>query len=115
LLGFSILVASLILAGFIVPIQIASWENHPLWAITYLDPLRYTSFLSYESWFGTASQFNTYQSSIFNVSSPYMARLIAQLAMPVTILNVSDKIANIFVPYAFSIVFISASLVLYRI
>jgi hypothetical protein len=115
LVGFSIVIASLVLAGFILPIELSSWSNHPLWTLTYFDPLRYSSFLSFESWFGKASEFNTYQSSIFDVSTPYMARVVSQLAIPVTILSVPDKIANIFAPFAFTISFTSAALLLYKI
>jgi hypothetical protein len=114
MLGLALTIVSLILASLFAPTQLTSYTNKTVWNLTYFDPLRYASFLSFESWFSKSGVFNTYGSSIFDISTQYYARIVMQVDAPVRILSCTSKILDLFMPYVFSIVSIGVGLVLFK-
>lgn len=99
-----IVIFSLIFAGFGAPIQFLHtyWASDntssPLYNVVYIDPFWYTSSMSFEAWFSKPNDyFNTFGSSIFNISAKLCGKTIT--SSPVAqILSSADKALNIYLP-----------------
>ena len=66
--------------------------------VVYIDPFWYTSSMSFEAWFSKPNDyFNTFGSSIFNISAKLCGKTIT--SSPVAqILSSADKALNIYLP-----------------
>lgn len=99
--GLFMIVLSIVLAGFLVPMNLAKLYAKPLWNISYIDPIRYGTLLAYGAWFPTASTFNIFGSGIFDFSSGIYGRILPSVNIAQEIMSASDKVSNFFVPYIF--------------
>lgn len=115
LTGLTIILVSIALAGFLTPITLGKLSNKTLWSISYVDPIRYSCFLSFESWFSKPCEMNAYGSNIFDLSAEYCSSIASNIHSPVVVFTAADKIANIFVPYAIVILCNSVSLKFFRV
>ena len=107
--GILVILLSIVLCGFGVPILIARDQMPFLWLLGYFDFIHYGVASSYEAMFASASTYNLYNSNIFDFSTKYVAMITGIIQYPFEVYYPYDKVLNIFLPFFMSIGFVAIS------
>ena len=107
--GILVILLSIVLCGFGVPILIARDQMPFLWLLGYFDFIHYGVASSYEAMFAHASTYNLYNSNIFDFSTKYVAMITGIIQYPFEVYYPYDKVLNIFLPFFMSIGFVAIS------
>ena len=110
IVGFILVIISLILSGMMVPMAMTYTMNASYRILSFISPFTYTNSLLTESWFHYQYDFNVYQSSIFSPGDVYMTSFVNSYGSATVAFTTWQKWMNILIPPFLTVFFTIFSL-----